>query len=200
VSERPLGGGGSREWLVPVKPDGRVDVDTPTGGDIVGTHTGFYVGMNAHNPRPDHEYEWLNRDPNLLLIARQKGFQIVRRGDDDAPACMVGMDALEDDSDQPTPLDTSDTPYGDLVFGRIPSDRYRQIHQENSDRAAAMMGDRQVQDFIERGQVTGEQSGGSNPRGLRTRFAMNSHSTQYKDGSGQTVDQWVPPRGTTERG
>ena len=48
MSQRPLGVGGSRDWLVPVTPDGKRGFESPD-GEITGTHVGFYVGMNGHN-------------------------------------------------------------------------------------------------------------------------------------------------------
>ena len=199
MSQRPLGVGGSRDWLVPVNPDGNRAFDSPV-GEITGTHTGFYVGMNGHNMRPGYHYEWGNNNSNSRLLARQKGFQFVADTDDDAPACMAEIHALQDDSDQPTPLDTTDVPYPDLVYMRIPEELHRRNQQIVQERSAMQLGDQQVQNWIERANETGEQGGWSNPRGLRTRFAMNSHSVVKKDGEGHTTDQWVPPRGTTERG
>ncbi len=82
--------GGSRELLTEMKPNGSRNFESPV-GDIVGTHTGFYVGLNLHNPRPGYHYEWGNNRASYRLINRQKGFEMIAASDDDAPACFADL-------------------------------------------------------------------------------------------------------------
>ena len=198
-AQRPLGMGGSRELLTEMKPNGSRNFESPV-GDIVGTHTGFYVGLNLHNPRPGYHYEWGNNRASYRLINRQKGFEMIAATDDDAPACFADIQALQDDTDTPTPQDTEDAPFPDLIPMRIREDKYAVIQDEISERTANAMGDQHVQGWINSSYATGERGGSHNPRGVSTRFATTSHSVQMRDGDNQITDQWVPQRGTTERG
>jgi hypothetical protein len=167
--------------------------------EIRGTHTGTYYGLNGVNCRPGFHYEWLNRNPNNLITSRIKGFEIVRAGDDDAPACVAALQELQDESDTPTPLDTSHI-FQDIVYARIPEEKLRALKEEDAARARNML----------RGGASAFVAGASpeelatDSEGRPTRFARRgrygSHSLQFKDEQGQTEDTWVPERGIVERG
>jgi hypothetical protein len=171
----------------------------PNPEDITGCHTGHYYGLNISGARPGFSYQWLNRKPNEVAVARHKGFVLVNDGDSDSPAYMAGMEEYQDESDTPTPLDTSQV-FQDVVLARIPTERLRQLEDANRERSERML----------RGGTAAYVAGATpeeletDPDGRPTRFAprqgkYGSHQISFKEDN-RTSDTWVPERGIVERG
>ena len=199
MSDQPLGGGGDRSWLTPLTPEGNRQTDSPVGGDITGCHTGFCFGLNVRGAKENYSYQWLNRKPNEVAVARMKGFVLVRDGDSDSPAYMAGMEDLQDESDTPTSLDTSQV-FQDVVLARIPTERLRALKDDEGEKAKrALRGGAAA--FV--AGATPEELA-TDPSGRPTRFVprqgqYGSHSISFKEDN-ETSDTWVPERGIVERG
>lgn len=208
MSDRPLGGGGDRSWLTPLTPDGDRPTDDPEGGHITGTHTGHYFGLNGRNMRPGYHYEWLNAKPNEVMLARHRGFELVRAGDDDSPVVAAGLRELQDESDTPTPLDTSHT-FQDVVYARIPEDKLRAIKDADRRKSEEMLrggADAYVAgatpeelDTVPPGESSRFVVRGGGPR-TASGVAIGSHSLVFRDTEGKTDEVWTPRKGIVERG
>lgn len=188
----PLGGGGDRSWLATQKPDGCNQLEnTTTGASIQGSHKGFYTGLNASNPRPGFRYLWERNTPQSVFLARQRGWEVVSMEDSDAPAFAQGL-YDDNDSDRPTPLDTSGV-FQDVVYMRTPIERYRRMREETANEARRIM-EGSTQDFLD-GASSAEMATGQTKRGyLPTRIARNDHSAVMESGDGNVRGQ-VPMRG-----
>lgn len=187
-----MGGGGNRRWLATQKPDGSNQLGTTTtGARIQGSHTGFYTGLNAANPQPGQRYMWERNVPQAVFLARQRGWEIVNANDSDAPAFLQGL-YDDNDSDRPTPLDTTGV-FQDVVYMRTPIENYRRIREETAKQARRIM-EGSTQDFLD-GASPDEMATGQTKRGyLPTRIARNDHTAVVETGDG-TVRSQVPMRG-----
>lgn len=186
-----MGGGGSRRWLATLKPDGMPQFETTTGARVHGSHKGFYAGLNAANPRPGFRYMWERKDASALFLARQRGWEIVRMDDSDAPAFLQGL-YDESDSSRPTPLDTAGV-FQDVVYMRTPVANYRRIREEVAEVARAKM-EGKTRAFLE-GAGPDEMATGRTKRGyMSTRVAREDHSAVVETLDGQVRGQ-VPMRG-----
>jgi len=187
-----MGGGGDRSWLSVQKPDGsNPDETTTTGARIQGSHKGFYTALNAANPCPGQRYMWERNVPQSVFLARQRGWEIVHSEDSDAPAFMQGL-YDDNDSDRPTPLDTTGV-FQDVVYMRTPVENYRRIRGEIANEARRIM-EGSTQDFLD-GANSAEMATGQTKRGyLPTRIARNDHSAVMETADG-TVRGQVPMRG-----
>ena len=65
-----LGGGKNREWLRPLTPEGNLDTyGDPDFDNMVGCHTGQFIGLNVPNAEPGYEYVWENRKSAEIMKA-----------------------------------------------------------------------------------------------------------------------------------
>ena len=128
-----IGSGAPREWLIPLDTSGNRDGEAlDIEGQVVGCHTGPYMGLCVHNPQPGFEYQWElnpNRggafDPAASHRVHQLGGQIVRAEDPESAV----YQKMQGGIDQPAPLD-SNTVFNELVFVRIPAENLRRHRME----------------------------------------------------------------------
>jgi hypothetical protein len=98
----------------------------------------------------------------------------------------------DNDSDRPTPLDTTGV-FQDVVYMRTPIENYRRIRGEIAKEARRIM-EGSTQDFLD-GADSAEMATGQTKRGyLPTRIARNDHSAVMETADG-TVRGQVPMRG-----
>mgnify|MGYP001590905126 CR=1 FL=1 len=180
-----LGLGNSRDWLTPLRSDGTRAYQAPSGDNIVGCHTGHSAGLNIANPIPGYEYKWelWGGTGSALLIAQMQGYEIIRRGDPDYPASLARV--VEPNHNAPTPMDTAYT-HGDVVAMRIPSERLRQLREEEYRLSLGAM-DGGTRAFIEAASPEEMALG----RGRPTRFARSDMVTNIMQGD-SIVEQHLP--------
>lgn len=175
-----LGGGGNRQWLAPLDYESnQTGYDSPDGARIVGGHSGFYAGLNVANPRPGFSYQWIRSDPRDVFLARQRGWQVVNTSDEDSPAYAQGL-YQDDDSDTPTPLDTTGV-FQDVVMVRISDENLRRIQNEIKTMNRIQM-EGGTEEYLQ-GASEAERQTGYTQRGyMPTRLARRDHSTTVREG------------------
>jgi hypothetical protein len=173
-------GGGNRQWLAPLDQTGnQTGYDSVDGAHIVGQHKGFYAGLNVANPRPGFSYQWIRSDPREVFLARQRGWQVVNTTDEDGPAFTHGL-YQDDDSDTPTPLDTTGV-FQDVVMVRISEGNLRKIEDEHK-RLNEIQMSGGTEEFLQ-GASGAERATGHTQRGyMPTRLARTDHSTTVREG------------------
>lgn len=185
-SIKDISGGGAREWLQPQDAEGNL---RPEDGhlDIRGCHKGFYTGLNVVNPQPGMEYQWALNNPNQLMMARQRGWRQVQSDDPELSAYRAAVYG-EDDSDQPTSLDSTDV-VNELVLMRIPADKLSIIRDDQEKTRKAMLRGGSHNAFVRGARADEIETGHGRP----TRFVAPQHSVTVEEG-GRPVDQWTPDR------
>ena len=181
-----ISGGGAREWLQPQDDQGNIRPDDAN-LDVRGSHRGFYTGLNVVNPQAGMEYQWALNNPNQLMLARQRGWRQVQADDPEMSAYRAAVYG-EDDSDQPTALDSTDV-VNELVLMRITSDKLAIIRDGQEKSRQAMIRGSSHNAFV-RGARADEIATG---HGRATRFVGPQHSVSVEVG-GQPVDTWTPDR------
>lgn len=186
-----LGGGRSNFAMTPVRHDGRSRKFERIGDiDIVGSHTGDYVGLNVANPQGGQVYQWVRNDSTARMIEMQKGGQPVLQGDPEFPAYQLGLS--DDDSDRPTALDTA-TVFKDVVLFRYTEDNMAERHRQDAQRAEQAIS--RAGDQFLHGASPAELA---SSQGSRTRFARREHTLNMRDESGSVRRQWNPDRSILE--
>ena len=181
-----ISGGGSREWLQPQDMQGNL---RPEDGEVTvrGCHRGFYTGLNVVNPQPDFEYQWVLKDPNKIRAARMRGWRQVAQDDPEMSAWRASVYG-EDDSDQPTPLDTTDT-FNELVFMKIPSAQLAEIREEQEAERIRRTRGGPDQAWMSGARADEVQAGYGRP----TRFIAAQHSQTITENDAP-VETWTPDR------
>ncbi len=177
-------GGGAQEWLQELTPEGNIVTEGDL--DIRGCHKGFYTGLNVVNPQPGFEYQWPLNNLRSIQLARQRGWRQVQGDDPEMAGFRTSIMGDHDDSDQVTPLDTSDV-FQDVVLMRIPSEQLGEIREgQANDRKASLQGGG-TSAYLHGARHDEIMSG----HGRTTRFAHAHHGVELTEG-GQVVGQWQP--------
>ena len=187
-----LSGGGSNEWLQELTPEGNTQTDGYV--EIRGGHRGFFTALNVGNPQPGFEYEWSVNSARDIQLARMKGWRQVQGDDPEMAAFRMSVLGDHDDSDQPTPLDTSDV-FQDVVLMRMPSERLARIRSEqDAERTASLEGGATAA-FLQGARADEIMAG----QGRNTRFTHGVHGIEHTEG-GTVVNQWTPDPSSRPKG
>ena len=68
-----IGGGRDRLELAPLDPYGNIESDDPDFDNMVGCHTGSYMGLCILNPEPGFEYIWERKTVHDIMRAKMRG-------------------------------------------------------------------------------------------------------------------------------
>lgn len=185
-----LGGGGERDWLIPLDPQGNKSMEADgIFENTVGCHTGLFAGLNIINPQPGYEYQWMlnpsrmGADVSDSLAIHELGGIVVVADDPEFAAYqkMQGMDA--------SPLDTS-TVFKELVLVRVPEARMRQRREAQVEANLRQLRGGPEESFVSKASAEEIQAG----QGAPTRFRSRRHQTEFQEG-GQTRELSVPDTG-----
>lgn len=187
-----LSGGGSNQWLIELTPEG--NIPTEDGVELRGGHKGFFTALNVANPQPGFEYEWPLNTARDVQLARMKGWRQVQDDDPEMAAFRMSVLGDHDDSDQPTPLDTSNV-FQDVILMRMPSEQLAKIRADQEKERKAVLEGGATASFL-RGARSDEIMAG---HGRQTRFARGDHSVERMEGD-NVVDQWIPGPSSQPKG
>ena len=184
-----FGGGKNREWLKPLTSEGHIDTEDPDLDNMIGCHTGNFIGLNVLNPQPGFEYIWERNTGQSIARARMRGGQIVQADDPERAAMSKLMS-----SHGRTSMDSSDV-YGDVILMKYPEAAIRSIRAKEQAKAQAMMRGGAAE-YAERASAIEEQMS----RGMPSRFKRRDHALQSRDSGDNVVDQWSPGGGIIREG
>lgn len=189
-----LGGGKDRGWLRPLTPEGNLDTyGDPDFDNMVGCHTGQFIGLNVPNAEPGYEYVWENRKSAEIMKAKLRGGYRVRIDDPEG----IALQKLQDNyvgRNETTPID-SHYNFNDVTLFKYPIERIREIRSEENAKAQAMMRGGAAE-FADRATSIERQMS----RGQDTRFRRRDHSMRVVDQADQTLDEWQPEDGLIHEG
>ncbi len=185
-----LGGGSDRKWLVPLDTRGNAQLGSQgVEGEIVGSHTGDYAGLNVRNPQPGYEYQWPlnpmgqngNFDPAAMHKIHQMGGEMVKEGDPEMAVYRLFQNGLE-----AAPLD-SNTVYRELCLVRIPSAVMQRKREEQNDLNLRRLRRGPEEQYVRQASQSEGQYSSQGP----TRFRLSTHHSELQSG-GKMTDILTP--------
>ena len=180
-----LSGGGSRDELRPLKPDGNVEHDL-AGHHVVGNHKGQFGYFNVVDPAPGTVHEYATKEE--LLGCRQRGWWHARP-EDGRPA----SDLMTPYQQQPgTPIDSKDSAFPGYYHMVTSEENFRRLMEERArlsreQLAPAGMG------YLEGVSEEEYELAGRGDHRHPSRFATRDHGTFVAEGD--RVLEHLTPRG-----
>jgi hypothetical protein len=179
-----LGGGRDRADLTPYDPEAFLESDDPN--DLMGCHTGSFMGLNVSNPQPGFFYAWADDSRAGMMRARIKGYHVVGAEDPE----MAGYRRMSGHDHQD--LDSANTGFPGVVLVRRSAKDERRIKEEEQVKRDDLLRSGATEEaFLDGASAQERQLSGE-------RFVRPDHRSYSTTGVGensQVIDAWTPSRG-----